>query len=228
MGAHRAIANWQLALRRHLVWIVAALAVLGLTVAISYASRPGGLDGPDAVATGELPLYPSIPGDGHSSIAANPGWSVAAPSTPASSSASPGASPSASRTPSGRPAPRPQPSAASRPPTTPPPSATALPLTADYTVSSAWTTGYVASIVVRNPGATATAWILEIRLPSGVTIVNGWNATFVVSGTTVRVTPPRHQTRLAPGGAITLGYRVVRTNPSNEPRSCTVNGSPCR
>ena len=41
MGAHRATSRWLALLRRHLLWVATATAVLLVTAAVTFASRPG-------------------------------------------------------------------------------------------------------------------------------------------------------------------------------------------
>src|SRR5688500_5421306 len=56
-------------------------------------------------------------------------------------------------------------------------------LTATFTRTSTWDSGYGADIVVRNGGdATATGWTVEFDLPAGTTVSSSWSAVRTSTG----------------------------------------------
>ena len=241
MGAHRVTPDWWRGPRRHLVWIATAASVLLLTAAVSFATRPGGVGGvADPTGAGDRTsmALPAV-----SDPAGSPAGSSGGEQSPAPSQSSPSAQPetstSAQATASG-PGTQPGPSAprgsaatsSSAHSSQTSASAQATALVAEYTVPSAWPSGYAASVVIRNTGAAASAWAVEIHLPAGATVDQSWNATFAISGAaatglTMRVTPAYTPT-LAQGASITIGYIVFRATTNNRPVSCTVNGHPCQ
>jgi predicted carbohydrate-binding protein with CBM5 and CBM33 domain len=66
---------------------------------------------------------------------------------------------------------------------TPPPTPTC---TAVATITSSWQGGYQGSVSVTNTSSeTVVPWVVSWTLPSGVTLVNGWNATVTQDSTTI-------------------------------------------
>jgi hypothetical protein len=241
VGAHRVTPDWWRGPRRHLVWIATAASVLLLTAAVSFATRPvgSGRAADPTQAGGRSGMALPAVSDVSASSTASTGYQQSPDPSLSSPSAQPETSPSGHAG-SSRPAEQPGPSAPRRsaatsasarsPQTSAPTQGGGL--LAEYTVSSAWQSGYVASVVIRNTAKTASAWTLEIRLPSGATVDQSWNATFAISGAaatglTMRVTPAYTPT-LAADASITIGYIVARTTTNNQPVSCAVNSHPCQ
>ncbi|MEV0457641.1 extracellular catalytic domain type 1 short-chain-length polyhydroxyalkanoate depolymerase [Catellatospora methionotrophica] len=129
---------------------------------------------------------------------------------------SPSASPSSS--PSARPSASPSPS---RPPS-PSPSGSPLPggCTAVFTVSNAWTGGYVAAVRVSAGGGGIGGWRVALALPSGATLVNGWNGQFTGTTGTVQVGNLNYNGTLAAGGYTDFGFQANGT-PSGTTVTCT-------
>ncbi|MFC0626282.1 glycoside hydrolase family 6 protein [Kribbella deserti] len=107
--------------------------------------------------------------------------------------------------------------------TTPPPSGTCK---VTHRVVNAWSSGYTGEIVIENQGAPVDGWTLTFAAP-GVTVTQGWNATWTDTGDTVRVVNASWNGRLATGGTATIGYSANfggGTPPFSAP---TLNGVPC-
>jgi endoglucanase len=97
--------------------------------------------------------------------------------------------------------------------------------TAAFTVTNSWSTGYQASVVVKNDtSSTITTWRVQLTLPAGTTVVNAWNATTATSGSTYTFTPAGWNATVAAGASTEFGMIV---NGTGRPTACTVNGAAC-
>ncbi|AGL17173.1 cellulase family glycosylhydrolase [Actinoplanes sp. N902-109] len=97
--------------------------------------------------------------------------------------------------------------------------------TAAFTVTNSWSTGYQASVVVKNDTSnTLPTWKVEVTLPAGSAVVNSWNAIQAGSGSSYTFTPAGWNATVAAGASVEFGMIVSGTG---RPTSCTVNGSDC-
>jgi endoglucanase len=97
--------------------------------------------------------------------------------------------------------------------------------TAAFTVTSSWSTGYQANVVVRNDtSSTISTWRVQLTMPAGTSVANSWNATQSVSGSTYTFTPAGWNATLAAGASTEFGLVV---NGTGRPSSCQVNGRDC-
>ena len=82
-----------------------------------------------------------------------------------------------------------------------------------WSVSSSWATGYVASVMITNKEPEPwTDWELEFDSPHTITSI--WGAEIVSrEGTRYRIRPLSWNQTLAPGGKISIGYRVDTGGP---------------
>jgi endoglucanase len=97
--------------------------------------------------------------------------------------------------------------------------------TAAFTVTNSWSTGYQATVSVKNDTSSAiTTWRVELTLPAGTTVVNSWNATQTASGNSYTFTPAGWNANLAAGASAEFGLVV---NGTGRPTSCLVNGRAC-
>jgi endoglucanase len=115
---------------------------------------------------------------------------------------------------------------------TPTPTPTTSPVTpgacsGGVVIVNSWPTGFQGSVEVKNTGTTAVyPWKVTFTVPSGVTIGNGWNATFEQSGTTVTVTAPTYGGTLAAGATTSAGFTA--SGPSSPaPTAVKLNGVAC-
>jgi endoglucanase len=77
-----------------------------------------------------------------------------------------------------------------------------------YAVQSSWPGGFTANVTVKNIGtAPLNPWTVKWTAPSGVALVNGWSATYAVSGGNWTMTPPSWATTLAPGATFSYGFQ---------------------
>jgi hypothetical protein len=99
-------------------------------------------------------------------------------------------------------------------------------LTADYTVSGSWDTGFVVGVLLTNPTDRPQPWRVVVThdRADGVRVTNAWNASLSRDGATVVFTGGP----LAPGATQTFGFEATkRAGGPVRPTSCTVNGASC-
>lgn len=98
----------------------------------------------------------------------------------------------------------------------------------DYTVTSQWQGGFQAGVKITNLGAPLTEWTLEFAMPdAGQKIVQGWNATWSQSGSTVTAVGADWNRRLATGAIADLGFTGTFTDANPKPTAFTLNGVTC-
>jgi len=98
--------------------------------------------------------------------------------------------------------------------------------TASYKQDNAWQGGFQGALTVRNTGGGAVnPWQVTWTWPSGVTLVNGWNATVTQSGTTVTAAAPSHAPSLAAGASATVGFTA--NGAATAPAAVKLNGVTC-
>jgi chitinase len=97
-------------------------------------------------------------------------------------------------------------------------------VTAVFTLSSDWGTGYEAKYTITNgTSATITSWNVQFDLPAGGTISSSWDAARSQSGQHFTFTSTWNGT-VNPGGTASFGWIGAGPKP---PTNCTVNGGPC-
>jgi hypothetical protein len=95
-----------------------------------------------------------------------------------------------------------------------------------------WTTGpgsggFQYTIIITNRCDTpVVGWSLSLTLPGGISVLQGWNANWTVTGNVVTVTPPPWGSALQPGGSMSIGFLGTWTG-SPQPPVCRINGRPC-
>ena len=98
-------------------------------------------------------------------------------------------------------------------------------LTATFTQTSTWNSGYGADYVITNTGdAPATGWTVEFDLPAGTTVTSSWSAARTSTGNHHRFTNVSWNGTVAAGGTVTFGFNVGALG---VPQACTINGAPC-
>ncbi|WP_329192585.1 MULTISPECIES: cellulose binding domain-containing protein [unclassified Streptomyces] len=107
--------------------------------------------------------------------------------------------------------------------------AQAASVSAAFTKSSSWTTGYTGQYVITNrTGTPLRDWTLEFDLPAGTALSSLWNGEQTVSGRHVTVKPPRWDSAgLAPGASLTVGFVTSATGGAGNPTGCLVNKEKC-
>ncbi|MFI9585882.1 cellulase family glycosylhydrolase [Streptomyces sp. NPDC052236] len=98
----------------------------------------------------------------------------------------------------------------------------------DYTITSQWQGGFQAGVKLTNLGAPVTGWTLKFTMPdAGQKVVQGWNATWSQSGSTVTAAGVDWNRTLATGAATDLGFTGSFTGANPKPTAFTLNGVTC-
>ncbi len=101
-------------------------------------------------------------------------------------------------------------------------------LTATFTKSSDWGTGYEATYRITNAGTVATtSWTLEFDLPAAARVSSLWEGTFTQTGTHVTVRNAAWNGAIAPGASVAPGFDVAYTGTFVAPANCLINGGSC-
>jgi hypothetical protein len=109
-----------------------------------------------------------------------------------------------------------------------PAAAQAAALTATFSKSSDWGTGYVGDYTIENgTSATVEDWKLEFNLPAGTTLINAWNGTATTSGNHVVITNASWNQSLAPGASADVGFQTSYSGMFAPPQNCLLNGQSC-
>jgi len=93
--------------------------------------------------------------------------------------------------------------------------------------ANSWSTGFTASVKLRNTGTAPLTWNLTFDLPAGQKVQQGWSATWSQTGTTVTATGAAWNATLAPGASVDLGFNGSHTGQNTAPTSFAVNGATC-
>jgi prepilin-type N-terminal cleavage/methylation domain-containing protein len=99
--------------------------------------------------------------------------------------------------------------------------------TSVVTIDNSWPQGYQGSVTVTNTGSTTySPWTFTWTVRGGVTLNNGWNATFSQTGRVMTAQAPSWSLTLAPGASWAVGY--IADGPSSQlPTAVTLNGIAC-
>ncbi|MEV4517094.1 cellulose binding domain-containing protein [Dactylosporangium sp. NPDC049525] len=98
-------------------------------------------------------------------------------------------------------------------------------LTAAFSQTSTWSSGYGAQYAIRNTGdAASTTWTVEFDLPAGSTVSSSWSSVRTSSGQHHRFTNAGYNGDIAPGATETFGFNVSGLG---VPANCTIDGRPC-
>lgn len=103
--------------------------------------------------------------------------------------------------------------------------AQAASVTATFTRSATWESGYEAKYTINNGTSSAiTNWRVEFDLPAGSSLGSFWDTSVTSSGSHHTAVNRNWNGSLAAGASVSFGFIVTGTgNPTN----CTVNGGPC-
>jgi endoglucanase len=153
----------------------------------------------------------------------SPSRTSASPQSPSPSVSSPSVSPSSvSPTPSNSPA-SPSPTASSSP-------TTGTPIcSATVRLDNVWNTGFQGTITVTNLGPPVVNWTIDFDLAPGITLTQGWNATYTISGQHVQARAPSWNPSVPTGGTVSIGFigAYSGTLPQPPVRNIRFNGSLC-
>ncbi|MBI2697715.1 cellulose binding domain-containing protein [Mycobacterium gordonae] len=112
------------------------------------------------------------------------------------------------------------------PPVTTPPVSTGG-LSAVYTATSQWNSGFTGNYALTNTGTTPLSnWNLQFDLPANESITNLWNGQVTQTGSHYTVTPASYNGTIAPGGSVNVGFQASQTGSYGAPTNLLVNGQP--
>jgi cellulose 1,4-beta-cellobiosidase len=98
--------------------------------------------------------------------------------------------------------------------------------TAQVNVRS-WNGGYLGMVTVLNGQTSADNWKITFTVPAGNRILNGWNASVVLNGTTVAASAPAWKASLKGGEEVAVGY-VASGSATPTPGDVKLNGVACQ
>ncbi|MFD8972857.1 glycoside hydrolase family 9 protein [Streptomyces sp. NPDC059593] len=97
-----------------------------------------------------------------------------------------------------------------------------------YTVNNVWSTGFTATVTVRNTGATAVdGWQLAWTYPSGQRVTSAWNATVTQDGTAISARNADWNRTIAPGATASFGVQGTHGGTTPSPAAFALNGNAC-
>ena len=98
-------------------------------------------------------------------------------------------------------------------------------VTATFSKSQEWNSGYVADFAINNgTSAAITAWKVEFSLPAGTTVGSFWDATVTQTGQRVVAVNRNYNGAVPAGGKVSFGFVASGTG---APTNCTINGAAC-
>jgi chitinase len=98
-------------------------------------------------------------------------------------------------------------------------------VTATFTRTSSWETGYTAQFSIKNDtSAPVSGWKVEFDLPAGTTVGAYWDALQTNSSGHYAFTHREYNGSVAPGATVTFGFNASGTA---SPANCRINGSSC-
>ncbi|MFG2314663.1 cellulase family glycosylhydrolase [Streptomyces tendae] len=109
-----------------------------------------------------------------------------------------------------------------------PPAQAATGCKAEYTVTSQWEGGFQAGVKITNLGDPVSGWTLGFTMPdAGQKVVQGWNASWSQSGSTVTAGGVDWNRTLSTGASADLGFVGSFTGSNPAPTSFALNGVTC-
>ncbi|MCC5581232.1 cellulose binding domain-containing protein [Microtetraspora sp. AC03309] len=104
--------------------------------------------------------------------------------------------------------------------------AQAASVTATFTKTQDWGSGFEGKVTVTNGTSSPVNWNVQFDLPAGFSIPSAWDATMTRSGQHYTFTPPSWAGALAAGASQSFGFNGTPGNFSAI-SNCTVNGGAC-
>jgi hypothetical protein len=97
-----------------------------------------------------------------------------------------------------------------------------------YTISSQWSGGFGANVVITNLGSPTNTWSLAWSFAAGQGITQLWNGSYTQSGSNVTVTNTSYNGSIGTGATSTFGFNGSWNNSANPiPATFTLNGTAC-
>ncbi|MFJ9825625.1 glycosyl hydrolase family 18 protein [Streptomyces sp. NPDC101160] len=105
------------------------------------------------------------------------------------------------------------------------PAEAATSVTATYTKTQDWGTGFEGKWTVKNTGTTTlSSWTVEWDYPAGTSVTSAWDADVTGAGTHWTAKNKSYNGSLAPGASVSFGYNGAGPG---APSGCKVNGGSC-
>nr|AEM44250.1 glycoside hydrolase family 48 protein [uncultured bacterium] len=95
-----------------------------------------------------------------------------------------------------------------------------------YTTND-WSTGFTASVTIRNVGDPLTSWNLGFTFPGDQRVTQGWSANWTQSGANVTATNMPWNGNLATGASLSIGFNASYSGTNGKPTAFTINGTAC-
>ncbi|MFI1172884.1 glycoside hydrolase family 9 protein [Streptomyces melanogenes] len=100
--------------------------------------------------------------------------------------------------------------------------------TVTYRSDNVWSTGFTATVTVKNTSPTAVdGWQLNWTYPGDQRITSAWNATVTQNGAAVVARDAGWNRTIAPGTTVSFGVQGTHTGTTPPPTAFTLNGSTC-
>ncbi|MET8040619.1 cellulose binding domain-containing protein [Micromonospora sp. NPDC005215] len=96
-----------------------------------------------------------------------------------------------------------------------------------YRVTSQWTGGFGADVVVTNLGDAVTSWAVGWSLAPGQGVTQAWNAAVTVTGTAVTATNVSYNGAVGSGASVNFGFTGSWSGSNPVPSSFSFNGITC-
>ncbi|MCX3064109.1 glycoside hydrolase family 18 chitinase [Streptomyces beihaiensis] len=102
---------------------------------------------------------------------------------------------------------------------------TASQVTATYTKTQDWGTGFEGKWTIKNGGSTSiSSWSVEWDFPSGTKVTSAWDATVTNSADHWTAKNASYNGTIAPGASVSFGFNG---SGSGAPSGCLINGASC-
>ncbi|KMT64154.1 DUF1592 domain-containing protein [Catenovulum maritimum] len=96
----------------------------------------------------------------------------------------------------------------------------------EFSIPDNWNTGFKTEIIIQNDDTAKNDWTLNLTWPEGVSINNGWNATYSCTDTGCTITKQNTNSILNPNERLGLGF-VASRNGYNGEIELTLSGDIC-
>jgi chitinase len=100
-------------------------------------------------------------------------------------------------------------------------------VSATFSKSSDWGTGYEGKYTIVNGGTTAlTSWRVEFTLPTNHRVASLWDGSYTAAGQRITVNNTWNG-NIAPGGSASFGFNIAYSGAYSPPTDCVLNGGSC-
>ncbi|MEV1286185.1 glycoside hydrolase family 48 protein [Micromonospora sp. NPDC049679] len=90
-----------------------------------------------------------------------------------------------------------------------------------------WSTGFTASVTVKNIGDPISGWTLKFAFPGNQRVTQGWSATWAQSGNEVTATSLSYNGNLGTNQSTNIGFNGTYSGTNAKPTSFSINGVTC-